>query len=105
MAKRPIREQVAENIARIRRARGLTQEDLAKRLGQSSVRRVSALEREARNLTLDTLEDVAEALDVHPSELILDEFFFSQKRRALAQLGVAMLQAYLKETKQTDAGD
>ena len=50
----PLKQQVGRNIARIRREKGLTQEQLAGRLRMESVRRVAAFESERApvNLTL-----------------------------------------------------
>jgi transcriptional regulator with XRE-family HTH domain len=59
---------VAHRIAVIRRAQGLTQEDLAERL-QTAPRNVQRIEA-GQNLTLRTLERIARALDVEPSELL-----------------------------------
>lgn len=59
---------VARRIAETRRQRGLTQEQLAEILG-TATRNVQRIEA-GQNLRLDTLERIAEALDVDPQELL-----------------------------------
>lgn len=62
---------VGRNVRRVRRSRGVSQETLAT---QVSLHRtyVGAVERGERNLTLQTVERLAEQLGVHPLELLVD---------------------------------
>ena len=60
---------VGRNFARLRRAKGLTQEDVAARTGLSQ-QYLSGLERGKRNPTVITLYELAQALEVKPVELI-----------------------------------
>lgn len=62
-------ERVTRQIAEVRREKGLTQAQLAERLG-IAVRTFQAIEA-GQNLTLHTLERIAEALAVEPEELVL----------------------------------
>jgi transcriptional regulator with XRE-family HTH domain len=61
---------VAANLRRLRAACGWSQEDLADRCGLHRTY-VGAIERGERNLTLGTLERLAVALQVTPTELLL----------------------------------
>lgn len=66
-----ITEIVSKNIKRIRRAKGMTQEDLARRLGVSQ-RQVAKLESN-HNFQLGTLAKMAKSLDVRVSDLVWDD--------------------------------
>jgi len=63
------RQRLAENIRRLRRARGLTQEQLGNeaRVYQPLI---SEIENGVANPELDTLDRIAAALRVDPSELL-----------------------------------
>jgi transcriptional regulator with XRE-family HTH domain len=60
---------VARKIRELRNARGMTQEALGARLGIAT-KNAQRLESGGQNLTLRTLEAVAEALGVHPRTLL-----------------------------------
>lgn len=62
-------EQVAANVRRVRVEAGLSQTDLTRRLGVSHGY-VSAIERGRKNLTLQSVERLAEALGVDPADLL-----------------------------------
>lgn len=64
-----MRKLVGRNVARLRRAKGLTQEELEARTGFSQ-QYLSGLERGLRNPTVITLYELAQALEVEPDELI-----------------------------------
>lgn len=64
-----MRALVGENFARIRRERGLTQEEVEARSGFSQ-QYLSGLERGQRNPTVITLFELAKVLDVEPGDLI-----------------------------------
>jgi transcriptional regulator with XRE-family HTH domain len=64
-----LRRTLARNLKRIRRERGLTQEELADRAGLNR-NYVGMIEREENAATVDTLEALAEALQVDVSRLI-----------------------------------
>jgi len=59
----------ATNLVRLRRERGLSQEELAHRAGIDRTF-VSGCERLVRNPTLTTLEKIARGLEVDPLELL-----------------------------------
>lgn len=64
-----LRAVLAENLRRLRKERGLSQEAFAD-LADIDRTYVSALERQLYAATLDVLEQLAVALDVEPVELI-----------------------------------
>ena len=57
------------NVRAERLRRGLTQEALAERL-EVTARYLAGIERGERNLTLDSIEDLAAQLDVDPHSLL-----------------------------------
>ena len=64
-----MRQLVGRNFARLRRARGLTQEQVEARSGFSQ-HYLSGLERGRRNPTIVTIYELAKALDVDYRELL-----------------------------------
>lgn len=64
-----MRKLVGKNFARIRREKGLTQEQIEERSGFSQ-QYLSGLERGKRNPTVITLYELAQALEVSHVELI-----------------------------------
>ena len=64
-----MRRLVGRNFARIRRAKGLTQEQVEERSGHSQ-QYLSSLERGRRNPTVVTLYELAQALGVNHVELV-----------------------------------
>jgi transcriptional regulator with XRE-family HTH domain len=64
-----MRKLVGRNFARLRRAKGLTQETVEERSGFSQ-QYISDLERGLRNPTVVTLYELAQALDVSHVELV-----------------------------------
>jgi len=64
-----MRELVGRNFARLRREKGLTQEEVAAQSGFSQ-QYISSLERGRRNPTVITLFELAQALGVSHVELV-----------------------------------
>ena len=64
-----LRRIVARNLKRLRQERGLTQEELAD-LAQLNRNYVGMIERQENAATVDTLEALAEALQVKAAELL-----------------------------------
>ena len=64
-----LRETVARNLRRLRRSKGLSQEELADRAGINR-NYVGMLEREENAATVDMLETLADVLNVDPIELL-----------------------------------
>jgi len=67
-----MRKLVGGNCARIRKERGLTQEQLSELCGLSQ-QYLSDLERGKRNPTIVTLYEIAQALEVSHVDLVLPE--------------------------------
>ncbi len=65
------REILAQNLRRLRKLRGLSQEELAYTAGIDRTY-ASALEREVYAASVDVLDQLANALDVKPAELLKD---------------------------------
>ncbi|MBF0440687.1 MAG: helix-turn-helix transcriptional regulator [Oligoflexales bacterium] len=66
-----LREIVANNIRDLRIQAGLTQVELAKKAKLTDVY-ISRIEQKSKNLTLDSIEQIANALEVPISSLIKD---------------------------------
>ncbi|WP_374801275.1 helix-turn-helix domain-containing protein [Aerosakkonema funiforme] len=62
---------MASNLKRLRKELGISQEDLAEKCGLHRTY-VGAIERSERNITLQTLEKLAESLGVSPHDLLKD---------------------------------
>lgn len=67
-----MRRLVGRNLSRIRREKGLTQEQLSERCGLSQ-QYLSGLERGSRNPTVTTLFEIASALGVSHVDLVLPD--------------------------------
>lgn len=67
-----MRRLVGANFAELRRAKGLTQEQVAERSGFSQ-QYISGLERGRRNPTVVTLFELAQAVDATPRDLLQPE--------------------------------
>lgn len=65
-----LRQIFAKNLRHWRAQRGFSQETLADLAGIDRTY-VSALEREVYSASLDTIENIAKALQVEPSQLLL----------------------------------
>lgn len=64
------RKDLASNLLRLRRARGLSQEGLAHEAGLHRTF-VAHVERQSRNIALDNIERLADALEVDVYELLI----------------------------------
>jgi len=60
---------VASNLRRLRKELGISQEELAEKCGLHRTY-IGAIERSERNITLQTLEKLAESLGVSPHDLL-----------------------------------
>lgn len=65
-----LRERVARNLRMLRRAKGLSQEELADR-AEINRNYVGMLEREEHAATVDMLEKLADVLEVDPIEFFV----------------------------------
>ena len=68
-ATRPVLLQIAAKVRALRLAKGLTQEQLAER-ADYAVRFVQFVEHGSRNLTIDSLVALADALEVKAGDLL-----------------------------------
>lgn len=59
-----LRRNIGSRIKTLRIQKGMSQEQLAIRIGNSSKQYISALEHGAKNVTIDVLGRIAEALEV-----------------------------------------
>lgn len=75
-----MRALVGRNFARIRREKGLTQEELEERSGFSQ-QYISGLENGLRNPTVVTLFELAQALGVSPVDLVTPDGKGRQPRK------------------------
>ena len=67
-----LNEIVGMNLRRIRKERGLSQEDFAEVCGLHR-NYLGAIERGERNITLDILSKIAVAIEISPEELLRSE--------------------------------
>jgi transcriptional regulator with XRE-family HTH domain len=67
-----LREILAKNVRLIRNKLGLSQEELADRAGLHRTY-VGSIERGERNVSVDNIEKIAEALEVKPERLLSGE--------------------------------
>lgn len=65
-----LRKHFGQRVRQLRKAAGLTQEELASRAGMS-FKYVSSVERGDQNITLETLERLVRALGIEPYEAFL----------------------------------
>lgn len=65
----PARQRISENLRRVRKERGLSQEELAE-LADFHRTYVSQLERQVTNISIDGLERLAIALEMDVMELL-----------------------------------
>jgi transcriptional regulator with XRE-family HTH domain len=64
-----VQQRIAANVKRLRKAQGLSQEELAHRAGIDRTY-VSQIERAIKNATYVSLDKIAKALDVPLTELV-----------------------------------
>ena len=92
-----LKHDVAKNVRALRLKAGLTQAAVAKS-AKRDVRYISEIENDPQNITLDTIESLAEALGVLPSELLRThrERVHMPSARALPGLddAIRVLQSY-----------
>lgn len=93
-----VRKRVAANIKRCRQRGGLTQEQLAQQLGVS-LRYVSMLEQNARNLSIESLNKIANCLNVDIAELVCDTKYLDHAKKSAAELGIELLRQFVKEAE------
>ena len=95
-----VRRRVAANIKRCRQRAGLTQESMAKQL-DVSLRYVSMLEQNARNLSIESLAKIATCLNIDIAELVCDEKYLDDAKKSAAELGIELLRQFVKKEVQS----
>jgi transcriptional regulator with XRE-family HTH domain len=78
---------VTRRIGEVRRARGITQDEVAEALG-TATRAYQRMEA-GQNLTLHTLARIAEVLGVRPADLVTDEVERAYRREVARVHGIA----------------
>lgn len=78
-----IQHAFAKSLKAARKARGLTQEDFSI---VSSRTYLSALERGLKNPTLEKIQDIAEAMDMHPLTLLVFAYMQLDEKKSLDSL-------------------
>ncbi|SHN74292.1 Helix-turn-helix [Paenibacillus sp. ov031] len=78
-----ITEYVGEQVRNIRKSKNYTQEQLGEKVGLPQPY-IGGIERGERNISLDTLERLLEALEVSPSEFFrgYNDNYFSENEKA-----------------------
>ena len=94
-----VRRRVAANIKRCRQRAGLTQDAMAKQL-DVSLRYVSMLEQNARNLSIESLAKIAACLNIDIAELVCDEKYLDDAKKSAAELGIELLRQFVKKEAQ-----
>lgn len=89
---------VGEQIRRIRKLRGLTQESLAEKTGLQNTY-ISDVERGDRNTSLETLEKIIEALEVEPVEIFDFARTNDRKQQMIQNLKVLLAEKSPKEVE------
>ena len=87
------RERVGSRIRQLRKASGLTQEQLARRAGMD-YKYLGSVERGERNVTLENLERIVKALGVEPYDL----FAFRAAARPTSKGGEDLLVNLVRRT-------
>lgn len=78
-----IQHAFAKSLKRVRKARGLTQEDFS---NVSSRTYLSTLERGLKNPTLEKIQGLAETMDIHPLTLLVFTYMQLDKNAQLESL-------------------
>jgi transcriptional regulator with XRE-family HTH domain len=66
-----LRQVLAKNVRLLRHELGISQEELADRAGVHRTF-MGAIERAEQNLSIDSIEKIAKALEVKPHQLLMD---------------------------------
>lgn len=74
---------IGSNVQRIRKSRGWSQTDLCKEVSWLSTPRLSQIEAGKKQLTIKSVQKLADILDVRPFELLVDH---DEKTSALSDM-------------------
>ena len=64
-----------------------------------SLRYVSMLEQNARNLSIESLNKIANCLNVDIAELVCDTKYLDHAKKSAAELGIELLRQFVKEAE------
>lgn len=84
-----LQQSLGKRIRQIRKERGLTQEDFARRIG-IDYKHLGSIERGNENVTIQTIEKICRAIDITPSEI----FVFSSMKRPHRKKATANFDAF-----------
>ena len=65
-----------------------------------SLRYVSMLEQNARNLSIESLAKIATCLNIDIAELVCDEKYLDDAKKSAAELGIELLRQFVKKEAQ-----
>ncbi|MCM3134387.1 helix-turn-helix domain-containing protein [Paenibacillus polysaccharolyticus] len=98
-----LRNSVGERIREIRKAKGLTQQQLAELSGLDDAY-IGSVERGERNFSIDTLEKILKGLDTSAHDLLYDPIstthtsdFVQSKREAVDEYGIILSQLNIQQ--------
>ena len=91
-------KEIADRIKEARLAKGMTQDELAKALGLKSRSSINKMEKNAYEIGLDRLKEIARALDVDPDYLVFgdSEDKKEEASRLFSQLSVEKQETVLQ---------
>lgn len=94
---------IGKNIKRIRKEKKLSMDTLAKKLGLSNRSSIAHIENGSRSLRLDTIEKIANALEVSPFEIIGATYFDNVMDIEKIKIEIDLFEKILSNYNQNEA--
>lgn len=94
---------IGKNIKRIRKEKKLSMDTLAKKLGLSNRSSIAHIENGSRSLRLDTIEKIANALEVSPFEIMGATYFDNVMDIEKIKIEVDLFEKILSNYKENEA--
>lgn len=94
---------IGKNIKRIRKEKKLSMDTLAKKLGLSNRSSIAHIENGSRSLRLDTIEKIANALEVSPFEIMGATYFDNVMDIEKIKIEVDLFEKILSNYNQNEA--
>ena len=94
---------IGQNIKRIRKEKKLSMDTLAKKLGLSNRSSIAHIENGSRSLRLDTIEKIANALEVSPFEIIGATYFDNVMDIEKIKIEIDLFEKILSNYNQNEA--
>jgi len=93
--------EISAKIRKIRELKGISQENVATRLGISQAA-YSRLEKDDKLLTFDKLESISEILDIDPMKILNfdEQMIFNNSNQAGGNAANVVIQAYSEKEKE-----